>query len=112
MLIVEDGHVCTVLREWSTDIEYIASRYHFGPRVLTAEETVELTVEVERLKSEVEFLKSRIAGMNEVFGAVRMAVGQNVMGSDPVEEPDYDAPWLPCGLLVRIDNVMEREYRE
>ena len=90
----------------------VAEQFQFGPRVLSAEETVDLTVEVERLKSEVEFLKSRMAGMIEVFGAVRMAVGQNVMGSDPVEEPDYDAPWLPCGLLVRIDNVMEREYRE
>lgn len=62
--------------------------------------------------SEIEYLRERVEAMNAVFGEIRIAVGSNGCSNyDTPEEPDPDAPWLPCGLVVKIGDVMEKEYR-
>ena len=65
-------------------------------------------LDVSRLRDDVAFLEKRIEGMNAVFGEVRMAVGANGQHD---EEPDYQSPWLPVGLMSKIDDVMMREQR-
>lgn len=63
-------------------------------------------------QGEIQYLNEWIEAMNAVFGEINMAVGMNGRSSyDTPEEPDPDAPWLPVGLMMRIDSVMKREYR-
>lgn len=62
--------------------------------------------------SEIETLRERIVAMNGVLGEVRMAVGGNQYNQHHPEDFDPECPWLPVGLMYRIDEVMTREYRE
>lgn len=57
-----------------------------------------------------DYLEQRIREKDEVFAEIRRVVGGNVSG-EVIEEPDPDAPWLPVGLILRIDEVMEQENR-
>ena len=63
--------------------------------------------------NEIETLRERVESMNAVFGDVRMAIGGNTYNQELHQEDfDPEQPWLPVGLLMKIDNVMNREYRQ
>lgn len=63
--------------------------------------------------NEIEVLRERVEAMNGVFAAIRMEVGGNTFSQELHQEDfDQDRPWLPVGLMLRIDSVMNREYRE
>lgn len=75
-------------------------------------ENDDLRAKVKSLRETVEHLESRIVAMNGVLGEVRMAVGGNQYNQHHPEDFDPECPWLPVGLMYRIDEVMTREYRE
>ncbi len=65
--------------------------------------------------SELQHLRDRIDGMNEVFADIRKVVGGNSGGGYNHigdEKPiNYSLPWLPHSLMLRIDGAMNQEYR-
>lgn len=62
--------------------------------------------------SELQHLRDRIETMNELFADIRKAVGGNPFCQElHPEDFDPESPWLPVGLLLRIDAAMNREHR-
>jgi chromosome segregation ATPase len=66
---------------------------------------------LDQCRAEIQCLNERIAEMNDVFGEIRRTVATVPFDPTPIEEPDIDGPWLPVGLLQKIDAVMEQEHR-
>lgn len=63
-------------------------------------------------QGEIQYLNERIEAMNAVFGEIRMAIGGNTFSQElHPEDFDPESPWLPVGLLMKIDSVMTREHR-
>lgn len=56
---------------------------------------------------DADYLVQRISEKDEVFAEIRRTVGGNVSGEVPLEEPDPEAPWLPVGLMLKIEEAME-----
>lgn len=66
------------------------------------------------LRGELQHLRDRIEGMNELFSDIRKAVGGNSGGVNRAgaERPfNYTLPWLPHSLMLRIDAAMNQEHR-
>lgn len=59
--------------------------------------------------NEIEVLRERVEAMNSVFAEIRMTANTVTFYAPPKE---FDEPWLPKDLMLKIDGVMNREYRE
>ena len=79
---------------------------------MTREKLIEvvrwIAVSHERLRAELQGCETLMESMNATLGKVRMAVG----GNADYDDVDFNAPWLPCGLMVEIESVMLKEHRE
>lgn len=71
----------------------------------------DLLSKLEEANGYIAHLEHRIAAKDQVFAEILMTVGGNCFDPTPIEEPAIDGPWLPCGLISKIDSVMKKEHR-